>query len=140
MQPFSVRDLIHLLGATALGFSIIVGTVYVKDPYGRSGIRPSLQVPNLGERELMVSRARDAAFDSAIVGNSTSIPLQPEILDKLADRRFVSLSISGSGAPVALTVALSTVAVAATTNELTRLAIPPEVRVGPTAYAVGPGR
>lgn len=104
-QPFAVKDLVQLLGAITLAFSAIVVTLYVKDPYGRAGIRPSSQVPDLGERESMVSRARDPAFDSAIVGNSTSIPMRPEILNKLTDRRFVSLSISGSGAPVALSVA-----------------------------------
>jgi hypothetical protein len=104
MPSFAVKDLIRLIGAFALLFSVVVVTVYVRDPYGRSGIRPSWQVPNLGERESMVSRARDPAFDSAIVGNSTSIPMQPEILNKLTARRFVSLSISGSGAPVALSV------------------------------------
>jgi len=103
-RPFTVKDLVHLLGAIALVFSAVVVALYVKDPYGRAGIRPSSQVPNLGERELMVSRARDPSFDSAIVGNSTSIPMQPEILDKLTDRKFVSLSISGAGAPVALAV------------------------------------
>jgi hypothetical protein len=93
-----------VLGAAAIIFSIIVGVIFVKDPYGRSGFRPSVQVPELGERELKVSRAMDQNFDSAIVGNSTSIPMQPEILDELTGLRFVSLSISGSGAPVALTM------------------------------------
>ncbi len=105
VRLFTAKDLIYLLGASALFFSAIVGTLYVKDPYGRAGIRPSSQVPNVGERELMVSRARDISFDAAIVGNSTSIPMQPEVLDKLTGRRFVSLSISGSGAPAALAVA-----------------------------------
>jgi hypothetical protein len=104
MQLFAIRDLVQLIGAIALAFSVVVATVYIRDPYGRSGIRQSREVPNLGERELMVSRARDPSFNSAIIGNSTSIPMQPEILNKLTDRKFVSLSISGSGAPVALSV------------------------------------
>jgi hypothetical protein len=47
----------------------------------------------------------DPQFDAAIVGNSTSIPLQPEFLDPLTGRHFVSLSMSGSGPLLALTSA-----------------------------------
>lgn len=77
----------------------------ISDPYGRLGIRSSAKVPNLSERELGVSRALDPQFDSAIVGNSTTIPMQPEVLDRLTGHRFVSLSMSGSGPRAALDTA-----------------------------------
>lgn len=53
----------------------------------------------------MVTRAMDATFNSAVVGNSTSIPLQPESLDSLTGLKFVSLSMSGSGPLAAIAVA-----------------------------------
>ena len=105
VQLFRGRDLLHVAMACMILFGAVVAVVYYYDPYGRAGIRSSSQVPNVGERELKVSVARNPLFDSAVVGNSTSIPMQPEILDGLTGRKFVSLSVSGSGAPVALTVA-----------------------------------
>jgi hypothetical protein len=98
-------DIARVIVTAALIFSLVVAFIFFKDPYGRAGFRPSAMVPNVPERELMVSRAMDPQFDSAIVGNSTSIPLQPVELDALAGHRFVSLSMSGSGAPGALTAA-----------------------------------
>jgi hypothetical protein len=103
-RPTSWIDVAHLLGTTAIILAAAMLYLLIEDPYGRMGLRTSAQVPNLPERELMVSRALDPQFDSAIVGNSTSIPLQPAVLDRLTGRRFVSLSISGSGVPVALAV------------------------------------
>lgn len=104
-RPTNWGDLAHLIGATV---AILAGAfiyLLVSDPYGRLGIRSSAKVPNLAERELAVSRALDAQFDSAIVGNSTTIPMQPEVLDPLTGQRFVSLSMSGSGPRVALAAA-----------------------------------
>ena len=63
-------------------------------------------VPNVPVRDLMVSRAMEAPLSiSAIFGNSTSIPMQPAALNRLTGHRFVSLSMSGSQAPAALTAA-----------------------------------
>lgn len=83
-----------------------VCVVFLKDPYGRWGWRSSDRVANLAERTLMVSRALDLSFNAAIVGNSTSIPMQPEVLDRLTGLKFVSLSMSGSQAPAAITTAI----------------------------------
>jgi hypothetical protein len=98
-------DIARVLGGALLIYSLCAVAVFFSDPYGRSGFATSAAVPNVSERYWIVSRAMDTAFDSAIVGNSTSIPMQPEILDRLTGLRFVSLSISGSGAPVALRMA-----------------------------------
>lgn len=96
------RDVAFFLAVAALGYSAFVAFLYIRDPYGRSGLRPSSEVSNLPERTLSVSRAMDLQFDAAVVGNSTSIPLQPVILDALTGRRFVSLSMSGGGPLLAL--------------------------------------
>ena len=95
----------HFLGAALVFYTLAVVAIAVSDPYGRLGVRTGSQLPNLSERPLKVSRALDQNFDSAIVGNSASIPMQPEVLDRLTDLKFVSLSISGSGAPAALKTA-----------------------------------
>jgi hypothetical protein len=97
-----------LAGAAAWAaflYAAIVVSLFFLDPYGRSGIRPSDKIANLPERLLMVSRAMDPAFDSAVVGNSTSIPIEPGTLNKLTGLRFVSLSMSGSQSPAAITAA-----------------------------------
>jgi hypothetical protein len=94
-------DLARFIGATLTILVAVFVYLFVEDPYGRWGFRSSSQIPNLAERELMVSRAMDPQFDSAIVGNSTS----REVLDRLTGDHFVSLSMSGSQSPVALTAA-----------------------------------
>jgi hypothetical protein len=104
-KSFRARDLVSFFVAFFAIFVAAVVVILIEDPYGRLGLRSSAQVPNLPERTLMVSRARDQAFDSAIVGNSTSIPMRPEILDLLTGLHFVSLSMSGSQAPAALAAA-----------------------------------
>jgi hypothetical protein len=104
-QRNSWGPVFHFLGAALVFYSIAVVAIAVSDPYGRLGRRTSRQIPNLSERPWKVSLALDQSFDSAVVGNSASIPMQPEILDRLTGSKFVSLSISGSGAPAALTIA-----------------------------------
>jgi hypothetical protein len=98
-------DIARVVGGALLIYLLCAVAVFFSDPYGRSGFTTSATVPNVSERYWIVSRAMDQSFDSAIVGNSTSIPMQPEVLDRLTGLRFVSLSISGSGAPVALQMA-----------------------------------
>jgi hypothetical protein len=104
-RPANWGDLAHVIGGTVAILAAAFAYLLISDPYGRLGIRPSAKIPNLAERELAVSRALDRQFDSAIVGNSTTIPMQPEVLDRLTGRRFVSLSMSGSGPRVALAAA-----------------------------------
>lgn len=104
-RPTTWMDLVRFLGVVAGILFVVFVYLFFKDPYGRWGYRSSAEMPNLGERELLVSRALDPQFDAAIVGNSTSIPMQPEVLDRLTGYRFVSLSMSGSQSPAALTAA-----------------------------------
>jgi hypothetical protein len=72
------------------------------DPFGRLGIVKSHGIGFQEERPSMVSRALDQQFNSAIIGNSSSIPLMPKHLDELSGERFVSLSISGSEPPASI--------------------------------------
>ncbi|MBR0952898.1 hypothetical protein [Bradyrhizobium canariense] len=94
-----------MFAVAALAYSCFVAFIYIRDPYGRSGLRSRAEMANLPERLIAVSRAMDSQFDAAIIGNSTSIMLQPESLDQLSGRRFVSLSNSGGGPVLALATA-----------------------------------
>jgi hypothetical protein len=108
MPPASDRqswtDIARVLGGALAVYLVVTVTIFFADPYGRSGFRTALQIPNTSQPFWKVTRAMNPAVDSAIVGNSTSIPIQPKIMDRLTGRKFVSLSIAGSGAPVALAV------------------------------------
>jgi hypothetical protein len=85
-----------LSGAVVLAISI--------DPYGYLGVRRSHQVAALPERLITVTRARDPNFNSAIVGNSVTIPVHASNLSALTGQRFVSLGISGTGPEAQLAV------------------------------------
>jgi hypothetical protein len=88
----------------AVGLLAAFALVVALDPFGRLGLSKSHQIGYSEERPSMVTRARDPQFNSAIFGNSTSMPLMPENLDRLTGLRFVSLSISGTNAPAAMAV------------------------------------
>lgn len=96
----------HYLAIGAASMALILAAAYLitiaLDPFGRLGIANSGEIGFQEERPSMVSRALDQRFNSAIIGNSSSIPLMPEELDKLSGDRFVSLSISGSDAPASI--------------------------------------
>jgi hypothetical protein len=104
-RQLSWRDFFRVFCGAAAASAVVYVYVLYKDPYGRLGIRSSTQSLNLPERELMVTRALDPQFDSAIVGNSTSLPMQPAVLNHLTGYHFVSLSMSGSQSPAALVAA-----------------------------------
>jgi hypothetical protein len=94
-----------MAGGCALGLAVAFGVLVVIDPYGRLGIKKSREITFGVERLIKVTRALDPEFDSAIIGNSTSIALAPEHLTRLTGRKFVSLSISGTGPDASLSVA-----------------------------------
>ena len=71
--------------------------VLIIDPYGYLGLRGNHEVEILPERLITAVRASDQSFDSAIIGNSVSVPLLPADLSRLTGAKFVSLSLSGSG-------------------------------------------
>ena len=72
--------------------------VIFDDPYGRLQIRKIHETTFAGERLSRVPRALEPAYDSAIIGNSVSVPLVPKRLSGLTGLNFVNLSISGTGA------------------------------------------
>src|SRR5690349_18612858 len=73
--------------------------VVLCDPYSTGRFTPFGGVDiAISERVLAnAGRARDEAFDSAIIGNSHATRLQPELLDSLSSRRFVQLAVPGLG-------------------------------------------
>lgn len=98
-------DIARVLGGAFVIYVLCSIAVFFSDPYGRSGFRTALQIPLTSQPFWKVTRAMNPAVDSAIVGNSTVIPIQPETMHRLTGKNFVSLSIAGSGIPVALAVA-----------------------------------
>jgi hypothetical protein len=80
-----------LLGILALFLAL--------DPYGTGRWTP-FDRPGMydtGPRMAHASRTRDQAFDAAIIGNSTIQLLSPDRLNASTGRRFVQLSVPGTG-------------------------------------------
>ncbi|MCJ9703520.1 hypothetical protein [Bradyrhizobium sp. SHOUNA76] len=92
------------VGAVSMAIGLVgaFSTAVAIDPFGRLGLSKSEDVGFDEERPAMVSRAIDPQFNSVVIGNSASMPLTPQSLSKLTGQRFVTLSISGSGAPASL--------------------------------------
>ncbi|MDA9447725.1 MULTISPECIES: hypothetical protein [Bradyrhizobium] len=90
------------IGSMAIGLLGAFATVVALDPFGRLRLSKSEDVGYNEERPAMVSRAIDPRFNSVIIGNSASMPLMPQSLSKLTGQHFVTLSISGSGAPASI--------------------------------------
>ncbi len=93
-----------MVTSAVLTLTLAFAAVVAIDPYGRLGIKKTHQTAFVTERLIKVTRALDAEFDSAIVGNSTSLLLMPEHLDRLIGHKFVSLSIYGTGPEAILAV------------------------------------
>jgi hypothetical protein len=87
------------LGTLALGAAIIFALVLAIDPYdsGRVGILGFSGVDDASPRTANASRARDPQFDSAVIGNSTGQLLKPGELSALTGKRFVQLTVPGTG-------------------------------------------
>jgi hypothetical protein len=71
----------------------------VVDPYdsGKFGLLGIDGVNDRDSHTATASRARDANFDSAVIGNSTALLLDPVTLSKSTGLRFVQLSLVGAG-------------------------------------------
>lgn len=87
------------LGALALGCVAIFALVLAVDPYdsGRAGVLGISGVRDASPRTANASRARDAQFDSAVIGNSTGQLIKPAELSRLTGDRFVQLTVPGTG-------------------------------------------
>jgi hypothetical protein len=87
------------VGALGLGALLLFAFMIMVDPYD-SGTFGWLGIDGVDDRNThtaTASRARDADFDSAIIGNSTAMLLDPGELSRATGRRFVQLSVTGAG-------------------------------------------
>lgn len=87
------------VGTLGLGALLLLGFMIAVDPYdsGRFGL---LGIDGVNDRDThtaVASRARDAHFNSAIIGNSTSLLLDLVGLSQATGLRFVQLSVTGVG-------------------------------------------
>jgi hypothetical protein len=88
--------LVTLAACACLLFAFVIAV----DPYD-SGKFGFFGIDGVADRNTVTanaSRARDASFDSAIIGNSTALLLNPTVLSQATGRHFVQLSVVG-GSP-----------------------------------------
>ena len=88
------------LGALAIGALLLFALMVLIDPYdsGRFGWLGIDGVDDRDTHTATASRARDAQFDSAVIGNSTAQLLDPAELSRATGLRFVQLYLTG-GSP-----------------------------------------
>jgi hypothetical protein len=91
------RCLVACLGALGISALLLFAAMVLIDPYdsgrGWLGIEG---VDDTDTHTAMVSRARDAQFNSAVIGNSTAQMLDPGELSRATGRRFVQLYVVGA--------------------------------------------
>ena len=95
------RCLLACLVTLAICASIVFAFVIAIDPYD-SGKFGFLGIEGVADRNTVTanaSRARDPNFDSAIIGNSTALLINPGRLSQATGFRFVQLSVVG-GSPL----------------------------------------
>jgi hypothetical protein len=87
-----------LVGAAALVFGALSAFVAGVDPYdtGRFAVTPVRGVVAQQAHMANASRARDDAFDAAVIGNSHLQLLRPERLDAATGLSFVNLTVQGA--------------------------------------------
>lgn len=98
-SPEWTRCLVASLGALGIGALLLLAAMIVIDPYdsGKFGLLGIDGVNDRDSHTATASRARDANFDSAIIGNSTALLLDPVELSRATGLRFVQLSLVGAG-------------------------------------------
>ena len=79
---------------------VVYAFVVIVDPWGALPLSPPLpRVPiSSNARFSFPTLARDPAFDSALIGTSTTRLLRPAVLDGLLGGRFVNLAMNASAA------------------------------------------
>jgi len=94
------RFLVTLASAFAVFALACYGFILVMDPYQNVPFSPALpRAPvSQNQRYAYPALARDARFDSAIVGTSMVRLLKPARLDALLDARFVNLAMNSATA------------------------------------------
>jgi hypothetical protein len=98
-SPEWTRCLTACVGTLALGALLLFAFMIAVDPYdsGRFGLLGIDGVDDRNTHTSTASRARDANFDSAIVGNSTALLLDPVELSQATGLHFVQLSVTAAG-------------------------------------------
>jgi hypothetical protein len=91
------RCLAACLGTLAAGGLILLALMIAVDPYdsGRFGMLQIDGVNDDNPRFANASRARDPQFDSAVIGDSTAMGLNPAGLSETSGTHFVQLSSYG---------------------------------------------
>jgi hypothetical protein len=100
------RCLRACLVTLAICAGLLFGFVIAVDPYD-SGKFGFLGIDGVADRNTVTasaSRARDADFDSAIIGNSTALLINPTRLSQATGLRFVQLSVVGASPREEMTV------------------------------------
>src|ERR1700716_466786 len=99
-SPGWSRSLAACLGALGIGALLLFALMVLIDPYdsGRFGWLGIDGVDDRDTHTATASRARDAQFDSAVIGNSTAQLLDPAELSRATGLRFVQLYLTG-GSP-----------------------------------------
>jgi hypothetical protein len=94
------RCLAACLGALGIGGLLLLAFMIAVDPYdaGKFGLLGIDGVDDRDTHTATASRARDASFDSAVIGNSTAQLLDPTELSHATGLRFVQLYLTG-GSP-----------------------------------------
>ncbi len=94
------RCLWACLGTLGISAGLLLAFLVAVDPYD-SGKFGFLGIDGMADRNTVTanaSRGRDQSFDSAIIGNSTALLLNPNPLSQATGFRFVQLSVVG-GSP-----------------------------------------
>jgi hypothetical protein len=92
------RCLRACLGTLGISAALLLAFLLAVDPYdsGKFGFLGIVGVDDRNTVTASASRARDPNFDSAILGNSTALLLNPVPLSQATGLRFVQLSVVGS--------------------------------------------
>ncbi len=87
------------LGVGAAAATLVLAALMLLDPFGTGRLTPFDRpiVFETGPRTANAARLRNPEFDAAIIGNSTMQSLSPERLNAPTGRRFLQLTIPGTG-------------------------------------------
>jgi hypothetical protein len=93
------RWLAVCFGTLGISAVLLFAFMIVVDPYdsGKFGLLGIDGVDDRNTHTAGASRARDANFDSAIIGNSTAHLINPVELSRATGLRFVQLALTGAG-------------------------------------------
>ena len=100
------RCLVAFLATLGVLASLLWAFLIAVDPYdsGKFGFLAIDGVDDRNTTTATASRARDPHFDSAVIGNSTALLLNPSPLSEATGLRFVQLSVVGGSPAEEMTV------------------------------------